>query len=125
MRSAGPRPSPSRRGVFEVLPGFRVERLFTVPRDELGSWVSLTFDGKGRLIVSDEGDKGLCRVTPAPLGGKGETKVERLKAAVTGAQGLLVAFDSLYVSGQRRTGQRIVPAARHRRRRPVRSGRPL
>jgi putative heme-binding domain-containing protein len=89
----------SKRGVFEVLPGFRVERLFTVPRDELGSWVSLTFDGKGRLIVSDEGNHGLARVTPAPLGGKGETKVERLKAAVTSAQGLLVAFGSLYVSG--------------------------
>ncbi len=89
----------SKRGVFEVPKGFQVERLFTVPRDELGSWVSLTFDGKGRLIVSDEGNHGLCRVTPAPLDGKGETKVERLKAAVTGAQGLLVAFDSLYVSG--------------------------
>jgi putative heme-binding domain-containing protein len=88
-----------RRGVFEVLPGFRVERLFTVPRDELGSWVSFTFDRKGRVIVSDEGDKGLCRVMPAPLDGKGETKVERLQAAVTAAQGLLVAFDSLYVSG--------------------------
>ena len=75
-----------------------------MPRNELGSWVSLTFDGKGRLIVSDEGNHGLCRVTPAPLDGKGETKVERLKAAVSGAQGLLVAFDSLYVSGSGRRG---------------------
>jgi putative heme-binding domain-containing protein len=89
----------SRRGIFEVLPGFRVERLFTVPRDELGSWVSLTFDGKGRLIVSDEGTQGLARVTPAPLDAAGETKVERLKTDVSGAQGLLVAFGSLYVSG--------------------------
>lgn len=89
----------SKRGVFEVPPGFKVERLFTVPRDLLGSWVSLTFDTKGRLIVSDEGDKGLCRVTPAPLDGNGETKVERLKAPISSAQGLLVAFDSLYVSG--------------------------
>ena len=89
----------SRRGVFELLPGFRVERLFTVPRDELGSWVSLTFDPKGRLIVSDEGNHGLCRVTPATIDGKGETKVERLKAEVSGAQGLLTAFGSLYVSG--------------------------
>jgi putative heme-binding domain-containing protein len=94
----------SRRGVFELPPGFRVERLFTVPREELGSWVSLTFDGKGRLIVSDEGDHGLCRVTPAPIVGKRETKVERLKAAVSGAQGLLAAFDSLYVSGSGREG---------------------
>ncbi|MGP0065858.1 MAG: c-type cytochrome [Isosphaeraceae bacterium] len=94
----------SRRGVFEVLPGFRVERLFTVPRDELGSWVSMTFDAKGRLIVSDEGNHGLCRVTPAPIDGQGETKVERLKAEVSGAQGLLVAFDSLYVCGDGRRG---------------------
>ncbi len=78
----------AKRGIFETLPGFRVERLFTVPRDELGSWVSLTFDGKGRLIVSDEGNHGLCRVTPAPLDGKGETKVERLKAPVSGAHGI-------------------------------------
>jgi putative heme-binding domain-containing protein len=89
----------TKRGIFEVPPGFRVERLFTVPRDELGSWVSLAVDGKGRLIVSDEGNNGLARVTPAPLSGNGETKVERLKAAVTSAQGLLHAFDSLYVSG--------------------------
>jgi putative heme-binding domain-containing protein len=95
----GPGTDAGRRGVFEVLPGFQVERLFTVPRNELGSWVSLTFDRKGRLIVCDEGDKGLCRVTPPALNSKGETKVERLSAAVTGAQGLLVAFDSLYVSG--------------------------
>ena len=40
----GPSTLAARRGIFDVLPGFRVERLFTVPRDELGSWVSLTFD---------------------------------------------------------------------------------
>ena len=61
----------AKRGVFEVPPGFRVERLFTVPRDELGSWVSLTVDRKGRLIVSDEGNHGLARITPAPLGRQG------------------------------------------------------
>jgi putative heme-binding domain-containing protein len=97
---SGPSTPGARRGIFEVPPGFRVERLFAVPREQLGSWVSLTFDRKGRLIVSDEGDKGLCRVTPAPLDGKGQTTVERLEAPVTAAQGLLVAFDSLYVSGR-------------------------
>ncbi|MEY3175722.1 MAG: hypothetical protein RLZZ436_3636, partial [Planctomycetota bacterium] len=30
-------------GVFELLPGFQVEKLFTVPKDELGSWVCITF----------------------------------------------------------------------------------
>ncbi len=82
---------------FTVLPGFQVEQLFTVPRAELGSWVSMTFDDRGRIIVSDQGDKGLCRVTPAPIGSGQPTKVERLSAKITSAQGLLYAFDSLYV----------------------------
>lgn len=50
-------------GVFELLPGFQVERLFTVPKDELGSWVCITFDNKGRLLASDQGDKGIYRIT--------------------------------------------------------------
>ncbi|AGA31012.1 c-type cytochrome [Singulisphaera acidiphila] len=86
------------RDVFELLPGFQVERIFTVPRETLGSWVSITVDNKGRLIASDQGDKGLCRITPAPLGSDQPTKVERLDVKITGAHGLLYAFDSLYLS---------------------------
>jgi putative heme-binding domain-containing protein len=82
---------------FAVPPGFTVERLFTVPRDELGSWVSLAVDPEGRLYASDQGDKGLVRISPAPLDGSGETIVEKVPAAITGAQGLLWAFDALYV----------------------------
>lgn len=88
----------SPRDVFVTLPGYEVERLFTVPREELGSWVAITFDPQGRLIVSDQGDKGLCRVTiPAP-GTDGQTVVEKLDLPITSAQGLLYAFDSLYIS---------------------------
>ena len=82
---------------FAVPPGFAVERLFVVPRDELGSWVSLAVDPEGRLIASDQGDKGLVRISPAPLDGSGETIVEKIPAPITGAQGLLWAFDALYV----------------------------
>ena len=90
------------RDLFNVLPGFQVERLFTVPKDELGSWVSLTADPKGRLIVSDQGKLGLFRVTPSPLGSQEPTKVEPLDIQfdgkrISGAQGLLYAFDSLYI----------------------------
>ena len=84
-------------GKFELQPGFRVERLFTVPKDLLGSWVCIAADGKGRLIVSDQGDKGLYRVTPPAIGSEEPTKVEKLDVNLTGAQGLLFAFDSLYV----------------------------
>jgi putative heme-binding domain-containing protein len=82
---------------FTVLPGFQVERLFTVPKDELGSWVNIAVDPKGRLIVSDQGDKGLCRITPPAIGSTAPTKVERLDVKISAAQGLLFAFDSLYV----------------------------
>lgn len=90
------------RELFNVLPGFQVELLFTVPRETLGSWVNIATDHKGRLIVSDQGDKGLCRITPSPIGSQEPTRVERLNVmigdkAITGAQGLLYAFDSLYV----------------------------
>jgi putative heme-binding domain-containing protein len=84
--------------VFSVLPGFQVERLFTVPKDTLGSWVAITFDNKGRLIASDQERKGLCRITPPPIGSAEPVKVEHLDVKITAAQGLLYAFDSLYVS---------------------------
>ncbi|MGY8769619.1 MAG: c-type cytochrome [Pirellulales bacterium] len=78
-----------------TLPGFEVERLYSVPKSEQGSWVSMTADPQGRLICCDQGG-GLYRVTP----GKDEasTTVEKLTAAIGNAQGLLFAYDSLYVS---------------------------
>ncbi len=91
-------------GVFEVRAGFQVEKLYTVPREELGSWVSIAFDGKGRLIASDQGNRGLCRITLPPTGQEGaETRVEPLdfsgcEIQPTSAQGMLWAFDSLYLS---------------------------
>jgi putative heme-binding domain-containing protein len=89
--------APATSYVFHALPGFQVERLFTVPKAELGSWVSITFDDKGRLIASDEARKGLCRITPPPIGSSDEVKVEHLNVKITAAQGLLWAFGSLYV----------------------------
>lgn len=86
------------RGVFRVPAGFQVERLFTVPRDELGSWVAIAFDPKGRLIASDQENKGLCRITvPAP-GSNDPVRVERLSGPITAAQGMLFAFDSFYIT---------------------------
>src|SRR5579883_888274 len=82
---------------FVVLPGFKVERLFTVPKPTLGSWVSLTADDKGRLIASDQDGKGLVRITPGKVGTEEETKVERIPAKITAAQGLLWHNGVLYV----------------------------
>ena len=86
------------RGIFDLPPGFQVEKLFTVPRETLGSWVSITFDDKGRLIASDQEGKGLSRITLPPIGSGQPTKVEHLTVKITGAQGMLHAFGHLYLS---------------------------
>lgn len=80
---------------LNTLDGFSVELLYSVPNSEQGSWVSMAVDPKGRLIVSAQyGD--LYRITPPPTGGV-VADVERLEVGLGHAQGLLYAFDSLYV----------------------------
>ena len=105
--------------------GFRVELLYSVPRQTQGSWVNMTVDPKGRLIVSDQYGK-LYRVTLPPISGKAEDlRVEPIDAPIGEAQGLLWAFDSLYVvvNRGRSVRQRAVPRPRHQWRRSARPGR--
>lgn len=79
------------------LAGFRVELLYSVPAEAQGSWVNLAVDPKGRLITSDQYGK-LYRVTAAPVGALGATtRVEPIPVDLGESQGLLWAFDSLYV----------------------------
>lgn len=85
------------RETFVLQPGFQVEKLYTVPKEEFGSWVCITTDPQGRIIASDQGDKGLYRITPAKSAGD-ESKVEKLPLNITSAQGMLFAFDALYIS---------------------------
>ncbi len=87
---------------LKVAKGFQVELLYSVPKPDEGSWVNLCHDPKGRLIVSDQYGA-LYRITPPPVGQKGEIKPEKIPAQIGMAQGLLWAFDSLYVvvNGQR------------------------
>ena len=74
--------------------GFRVELVYAVPLEEQGSWVALTPDPAGRLITSDEFGR-LYRVT---IGNdSSQTKVEQLDVPVGQVQGLLYAYDSLFV----------------------------
>ncbi len=87
---------------ISVPKGFKVELLYTVPKGEQGSWVNMTPDPKGRLIVSDQYG-GLYRVTPGR--DADSTKVERLTVPIGEAQGLLCAFDSLYVVVNGRAAQ--------------------
>jgi putative heme-binding domain-containing protein len=88
---------------LNVPAGFKVELLYTVPKAEQGSWVSMTEDPKGRLIVCDQYG-GAFRVTVPAIGKTDAVKVEPLTLPngkdgkpLGGAHGLLYAFDSLYL----------------------------
>jgi putative heme-binding domain-containing protein len=80
---------------LETLPGFKAELLYSVPKPDQGSWVSMTFDNRGRIIASDQ-SASLYRITlpgeDAPI------KVEQLAIPIGQAHGLLYALDSLYVT---------------------------
>ncbi|HEY1603884.1 MAG TPA: c-type cytochrome [Pirellulales bacterium] len=77
--------------------GFQVDLLYSVPQDKEGSWVNMTVDPKGRLIVSDQYGS-LYRVTPPPANSKDlAPKIELIDVPLGEAHGLLWAFDSLYV----------------------------
>lgn len=80
-----------------VIPGFKVELLHSSELGE-GSWICLTTDQKGRLIISPLGDdQPLLRVTLTRSGKI--SKIEKIPAPVHQAMGLLYAHDSLYVNG--------------------------
>ena len=78
---------------FTVMPGFQIDGIYRVP-EEQGSWVAMTLDSKGRLITSDQFGK-LYRVTLSIS--NAPPMVEPLDLELGSAQGLLYAFDSLYV----------------------------
>ncbi len=96
-KRAAPRESSTPAARIKAPKGFRVDLLYSVPKESQGSWVNMAVDPKGRLIVSDQYGK-LYRVTPPPAGGPADTiKVEPIDVAIGEAHGLLWAFDSLYV----------------------------
>jgi putative heme-binding domain-containing protein len=81
---------------LKVADGFKVELLRSSQPGE-GSWVSMTVDPKGRLIVSPQDKEPMRRFT---IGKDGKiAKMETIELPVRGAMGLLCAFDSLYVNG--------------------------
>ncbi|MBI1249085.1 c-type cytochrome [bacterium] len=87
---------------FKVADGFKVELLYSVPKDQQGSWVSMCVGPDGNLIVCDQYGK-LYHVAVPDAGTKGEVAVTPIDVKIGGAQGLIWAFDSLYVvvnSGQ-------------------------
>jgi hypothetical protein len=83
---------------IKAMKGFQVELLYSVPAAQQGSWVNLCLDNKGRFIVSDQYG-GLYRFPPPPPGKPLDpATIEKVPAEIRAANGLLWAFDSLYVA---------------------------
>ena len=87
------KPTATKAETMKVRQGFKVELLYSVPKNTQGSWVSLTVDPKGRLLASDQYGS-LYRIT---LNNGKVSNVEKINFDIGSAQGLLYAFDSLYV----------------------------
>lgn len=105
---ANTQPTNPKLSKLKLQPGFQAEHLYSPSDNEQGSWVAMTFDDKGRLITSDQYGA-LYRSEIPSIGADDLTpKIEKLKIQTSEmvadsilqigyAQGLLYAFNSLYV----------------------------
>jgi putative heme-binding domain-containing protein len=84
-----------------VLPGFQIE-LVHVARPDEGSWISLAFDARGRMVIGRE-EKGLLRLTLAD-DRRSVAGVEAIDDTLLECRGLLFAHDSLYVHANNSKG---------------------
>ena len=86
---------------FNVQPGFVVDLIYKVDKQKYGSWVSMAFDSRGRLTVSDQGRAGTFRLqVPKPGDSFDEATIEKLNIS-SSAYGMLYAFDHLYMMGNK------------------------
>ncbi|HYH56679.1 MAG TPA: heme-binding protein, partial [Anseongella sp.] len=103
------KPQDPRLEKLELQDGFSADHIYSPSENGNGSWVSMTFDHKGRMIASDQRG-GLYRLELPPIGSDStvKAKVEKLdmpelqdtkegKVQIGYAHGLLWAFNSLYV----------------------------
>ncbi len=82
---------------IKVAKDFKVELLYSVPGGDQGSWVNLCLDNKGRILASDQYG-GLFRFAAPPAGqALDPANVEKMPVEMRAVNGMLWAFDALYV----------------------------
>ncbi|MFN0196760.1 MAG: hypothetical protein ACKVT0_08430, partial [Planctomycetaceae bacterium] len=95
----------SDEGATLVHPNFTLERLYS-SHDDLGSWISLEFDDKGRLLIGREG-KGILRMT-FPVEKEGDFQknatVELINETLEECRGLLWHNGSLFANANNSKG---------------------
>ena len=85
---------------IKLAPNFKLELIYMVPPNQVaGGWVSICADPKGRLFTSSREGR-IYRTTVPPPGHPGEPAVELVDLPVGHADGLLWAFNSLYVMSE-------------------------
>jgi len=85
---------------LSVPPGFEVDLVYKVDKQKYGSWISMTFDEQGRLVVSDQYKAGTFLIN-VPRVGKTLTDSGITKLPFDSGQwGMLFAFDHLYMVSQ-------------------------
>src|SRR5580765_2277752 len=82
--------------VIQTLNGFKIELVQRADPQNNGSWISMTKDDKGRLILGGQRGQPLTRLTIAD--GK-VAKEEILRLPVSEVMGALWVNDALYVDG--------------------------
>src|SRR5690606_26216785 len=89
---------------IQLQEGYVAEHLYSPVDSTEGSWVAMAFDDKGRMITSDQYGS-LFRLEIPPIGSPDSIQptVEKLDINMGHAQGLLWAFNSLYVMVNNRT----------------------
>lgn len=86
---------------FLIAPGFQIELIRSATKDE-GSWVSMAFDPRGRIIIGRE-DRGLLRMTLA-ADGRSIANVETVNDTLLECRGLQFADDCLYANANNTKG---------------------
>jgi putative heme-binding domain-containing protein len=97
---------------LKLQPGFVAEHIFSPSEKKMGSWVSMCFDDKGRMLASDQYG-GIYRLEIPAIGSKDlSPKIEKIKLpgdtlTFGAAHGLLYAFNSLYVMVNNRSSKNL------------------
>jgi putative heme-binding domain-containing protein len=81
---------------LRALPDFKVEHVMHANPQLHGSWISMTRDPKGRLLLAGQRGQPVTRLT---IKDGAVEKEEVLKLPVSEIMGMLFAFDALYVNG--------------------------
>lgn len=82
--------------VLETLPDFKIEHVLKAERTKNGSWICMTKDPKGRLLLGGQRGQAITRVT---LDGGKAVKEEALQIPVTETMGMLFVDNVLYLNG--------------------------